>query len=161
MSYRSEFKSVESDAKWTFWRIFWFIVGVTIVCSIVGFGLTMLAKPAAIIDKVTDPDRVIFNYEWYQDTYNDCLALDKQIVNAQNQVDTLQSSLNADRSTWGREDKTEWNRLSSVVGGMRTQRDSVIADYNAKSKMLTRNLFKDRSLPYKLEVVDDKTVEAF
>lgn len=161
MSYRNDFKTVEREAYWTGWRIFLFIIIASILLGSFGFVFKMLSKPAEIVDKVTNTDRIIFNYEWFFETYHDCLAFDEQIKTADAQLTSFTDTLNDDRNSWAREDRTEWNRLNTIVLGLRQQRSSVIQEYNAKSKELTRKLFKDNSLPYQLEVRDDITVEKY
>lgn len=160
-SYREDTNTFVKEARWTFWKILGLVLLIGIVVSSIGFVLRIASRPAEVIDKVTNADRIIFNYELFFDTYNDTLAMDKQIQNTVKQISNLEESLGPDRANWAREDKTEWNRLNSVLLGLRTQRDSVVADYNSKSKQLTRNLFKDRSLPYSLAVVDDVTVPTY
>jgi hypothetical protein len=157
MTYRSEAQTVIKETRWTFWKVFWLILLITVMLSITSFALKMASRPAEVIDKVTNADRIIFNYEWFFDTYNDTQALDRQIQGVAKQIEVMGLLLGADRNAWSREDRTEWNRLNAVLLGLRTQRDTVIADYNSKSSQLTRNLFKDRSLPYQLQVIDDTT----
>lgn len=160
MSYRDEFKQARRETVWTFWRVLPLGVMAFVAIGSISFVLSMLSRPAQVVTRVTDPDRIIQNYEWFEETYNDALALDRQIGNAQSQVSGFIESA-GERSDWSREDKTEHSRLNSIVLGLRNQREGVVAEYNAKSNLLTRNLFKGSELPYQLRVQEDTTVEVW
>lgn len=158
--YRKEVNMLTKESWWTFWKVLLFIVPILLILSILIWVLGLLSRPAQIIDRVTQPDRIIQNYEWFEETYNDTGALDSQISNAQLQVDSFSDGLGS-RDTWSRDDRIEFNRLNAIVLGLRNQRDSVVAQYNARSNQITRNLFKGSSLPYQLKVVGDSTMEVW
>jgi hypothetical protein len=156
--YRNEVKAVVRESKWTFWRLFWPLLLLPIVIGIMGWAITMLSRPGQVIKRVTEPDRIIQNYEWFENTYNDALAIDRQIKTAQQSVADFGASA-GDRANWKRADTTEFSRLGSVLQGLRYQRDNIISDYNARSKLLTRNLLKGHELPYQINIIEDKIRE--
>ena len=51
---------------------------------------------------------------------------------------------------WSREDRASAASHSAAVNGIGMQRASMIAEYNARSAMSNRNLFKAKHLPYRL-----------
>ena len=158
--YRNEVRSATKEVQWTLGYIVWRLILVVVILSALGWALTILTRPAQVVERVTDPDRIIQNYEWFEETYNDVQALDRQITNAQSQVSAFGEGLGP-RDGWTRTDREEYNRLNTVVLGLRNQRDGVIADYNARSNQITRNLWKGGTLPYQLKLVDDKTTEVW
>lgn len=158
--YRDEVKAAVRESKWTFWRIFWPFLLLFIVVGIMGWAITMLSRPGQVIKKVTEPDRIIQNYEWFEATYNDALAIDRQIKTAQQSVVDFEASA-GDRANWKRADTIEHSRLNSVLQGLRYQRDNIVSDYNARSNQLTRNLFKGSELPYQLDVTDGQITEVW
>lgn len=158
--YRREVTDLAKEARWTFWRILWFVLLISIVVGVVSFGITLLSRPGQIIERVTEPDRIIQNYEWFENTYNDALAMDRQSKTATQSVDRFGQTAGP-RTDWKRADTLEHSRLSSILQGLRNQRDNAVADYNARSNQLTRELFKGSELPYQLDVSDDYIVEVW
>ena len=158
--YRNEVTNLAKEARWTFWRLFWLIFFISIVLGVVGWGVTLLSRPAQIIERVTEPDRIIQNYEWFENTYNDAMALDRQIKTAMQSVDGFEQAAGP-RADWKRADALEHSRLSSILQGLRNQRDNVVSDYNARSNQLTRRLFKGSTLPYQLDISDNYIVEVW
>lgn len=159
--YRESVREMLKEGGWTFGKILWYGSLALILVGAVGWFITMLAKPAALVNKVTDPDRIIQNYEWFEESYNDALALDEKIKTTQSQIDSQFSGMPTDRNEWSRSNQEEFNRLNSVVVGMRSQRESIVADYNARSKMITRQLWKNPALPYQIDVEDDQIKETW
>lgn len=156
-SYRNEFRGAVREGWWTGNRIIWLIFLLVLFGGALGFIGRMLSRPAAIIDRVTQPDRVIQNYEWFEEAYNDCLALDNRIATTLKQIDSQFEGLPADRTQWSRQDRDAYNQWQITLNGQRSQRENIVAEYNTKSKLITRNLWKAPHLPYQLEVVDDQT----
>ncbi|QIG69791.1 hypothetical protein EVB81_222 [Rhizobium phage RHph_I46] len=103
-------------------------------------------SPVAVVSKTFDADNIIYNYEWFKRQYNDIIAFNQKIDIAQSQISRFEESAGP-RTNWTFEDKQEANRLNSVVLGLRNQRESMIAEYNAKSSMVNRSIFKTDDLP--------------
>lgn len=158
--YRDEIETIVRESKWTFWRIFWSLLLLFIVIGIASWTITVLSRPGQVIKRVTEPDKIIQNYEWFEATYNDALAIDRQIKTAQQSVIDFETSA-GDRANWKRADTIEHSRLNSILQGLRYQRDNIVSDYNARSNQLTRNLFKDSELPYQLNVEDGQIMEVW
>lgn len=156
-SYRSEARSAMRKGLWTGSWIIVIVFLLSMLASGLGFVGRMLSRPAAVVDRVTNPDRVISNYEWFEEAYNDCLALDGKIATTLQQISTQFEGLPQDRSTWSRQDRDAYSQWNVTLNGQRSQRQNIVAEYNAKSKMITRQLWKAPHLPYQLEIVDDQT----
>lgn len=157
--YRAEINRGIAKTRWTMGAVFFKLIlpGLVVIGGFF-WALSILTRPAQVIDEVLQPANIIQNYEWFELTYNDALALDRQIKGAQSQIATFEDSA-GDRSGWDRIDKTEHARLNAILQGLRQQRESVIADYNARSNLLTRSIFKGADLPYQLSIIEDQTVE--
>lgn len=137
------------------------IIGIIVLIFILGIVGKLLIIPqfavnkaldtsVEVIDKTLDADNVLHEYHWFKQQYEDVLAIDVKLEQANKVVSEYKEEL-GDRSTWTYEDKTEYSRLMSIRDGFEYQRQDMIAKYNAKSKMLDKQLFKDKSLPYQLE----------
>ena len=93
-----------------------------------------------LIQHTVDVDTAFSNYEWFHNTYQDILATQAKIKTA---YDMTQQS--------GISQETKENYLTNYTGAI-NYLQSTVADYNAKSSMWNRTLFKDKKLPYTIKV---------
>ena len=150
--YRKEISKASSEVKWTLSQFIfkWWLplVALLIVMGCVSWVAKIASQPAKIVSKTMDADNVIHNYEWFKQTAEDITATISKIKTSQEQIDSF-VSVAGPRTAWTFEDKTEYSRLASVVTGLKNYRDDLAATYNARSKMINRNIFEgDTSLPY-------------
>ena len=113
----------------------------------IGSGINM---PYDILQKTMTGDNAISNYEWFKRQEESIKALNKKEITAQEQFDSYSQLLSKDREKWDREDKIEYSRLQTIVSGLKMQTDDAIAEYNARSNMANRNIFKD-NLPVNIK----------
>lgn len=107
-----------------------------------------------VVEIVADGDRIVYSYEWFHRQFEDILANERQFRNAERSRSDWLSSMPA-RSEWDIFDKQEGDRLRSIVLSLENHREELIGDYNAKSKMVTRQIFKGKTLP---ETIDAEFV---
>lgn len=105
-----------------------FILIYLIISSI--FSIWPFSVAAGITKKVVNEKSIIYNYEWYYDMYNQIQA---QTIN----YNSMESKA------------VEKNGLRMVINTM-------IGEYNSKSKQITRNLWKAEDLPYQMELIGVK-----
>lgn len=103
-----------------------------------------------ITDKTLDADNVIYNYEWFKSQKEAISASYQKLVIAQDAVKKFEDSAGA-RKEWTFEDKNEHARLNAVAQGIESITKDMIAEYNAKSQMANRNIFKDGLIPDTME----------
>lgn len=118
------------------------ITGLSVVGGALTFGTNLLSQPARIVQKTFDADNVINNYEWFKQQYNDILAMDKKIANAEAQK-TAWLETAPPRDKWATQDRQMFNQLSSIALGLANQRETMVSAYNARSEMVNRSIFKD------------------
>jgi hypothetical protein len=125
------------------WKISVFVLilfGIT-TCTVV-----VVNKPFSVVGGTLDNDNVKYNYEWFKTRHESILSLEVQIDQAQDQVIELKAELGP-RDKWHREDRAEYARLRAVVLGLEAARAQQAADYNARSKMINRSIFKGTDTP--------------
>lgn len=107
--------------------IYWFIGLIFIISGIVWF----LNRSVAIVDNG------IIHYEEFQELYNTCEKINTDLCNMKDLPET---------------DKM-FEQFSKVqrMNTLRTNLNRWVEDYNAKSKMWNRSLWKSNSLPYQLQ----------
>jgi len=151
---RREVQEGTKLAPWTIWRVAVRVVlpimGVVLVLGGVLWTCGIVGTPAKVLEKTLDPDRVIYNYEWFGSAYQHVRALDQQIVDAQQAVTAFETAAGA-RTGWDYNDKQEDARLHAILDGLRQQRHTEAAEYNARSAQKTRNFTKSDNLPERLE----------
>jgi hypothetical protein len=130
-------------------KILWIVLLFTVVLSTIGFIFNPFAQGARIVNKTIDADNVIYNYEWFKKTHENYLASLVKIKTAEEQVAQFKEDAGP-RKDWSFEDKTEYSRIQSVVTGLKNHSEDIRAEYNAKSKMVNRKIFKGGDLPSEL-----------
>ena len=128
------------------------VVVVVVVFWVLGFFGNAFNQGRRIIDKTIDADNVIANYEWFKQRHESIQAIDGKIVDSQEAVDAFKAELGP-RKDWHREDRIEHDRLNTVLLGLKQQREDMAAEYNARSRMVNRSIFKtgDTQLPERIE----------
>lgn len=121
--YDSEFKNETNFSKRT---LIW-IVGFVVVVSVVGF---FMSRSVDVVDNG------IVHYEEFQEIYNTCQKINTDLatVRAVDEKDRMfdQFSKNAQ------------------IAQKRQQMSRWVEEYNGKSRMINRSIWKSSSLPYQL-----------
>ena len=147
-------------------RIIFTIIGVVAIVIVIGTVLRIAFLPMravdrglgtaeGIIDETLNADNALYNYEWFKQTHEDIKAIEAKISIAMQSVDGYEASLPEDHLLWSFEMSTEWNRLRAVEQGLRSQYEQVVANYNARSEMANRAIFKDGLIPSVIEMSAD------
>lgn len=113
--------------------ITWCSVGV----GIINFGANQAQK---VINRTIDADTAFTNYEWFHTTYNDILSTRDKIKDAY--ALSIQQNITDDMRAMY---QVNYSGLTNFIRTM-------VSEYNAKSSMWNRTLFKDKNLPYKIRV---------
>ncbi len=125
-------------------------IGLSVFVVVIFFAIfgRFFREGSRIIDKTIDADNVIYNYEWFKQRHQDVQAIDTKIEQANQAVNQFKDD-NGERSGWDMFDKQEYDRLNSVAIGLQQQRADIVAEYNARSRMANRSIFKagDTELP--------------
>lgn len=123
----SEFESEVSGyfgQKWG--RIIVLSVGAMLICF--GFMFFMNIWPfsvaSGVVNKVINPTSIVSNYEWFTDQYNSILSQKANIE--------MMSK-----------DSKELQGMIMVLNGN-------IAEYNSRSRQITRNMWKSQELPFEI-----------
>jgi hypothetical protein len=138
---------------------------IFILLILIGWGIKIAFFPAHVInkgieagyqiaDKTLDADNILQNYEFFKQQYQDYKALVSTVEMSQKQVADYKAQLPAKRDSWSESDKNELDRLNIVLVGQKQQLNNIASEYNAKSKMQNRSLFKTKDLPYELDYVN-------
>lgn len=125
-----------------------------IVVSLIGVGIKVVFFPVTTLDKsiniaydvvgeTLDAENAIYNYEWFkeQEAYIRTCLKNEEI--AKEEWELFKDSLPEDREKWTREDKAEESSLRNSYYALQKLTNKAIEDYNAKSSMVNRTIFKD------------------
>jgi hypothetical protein len=109
-----------------------------IALSVLSFGIWTCNKATNAADYVVDNG--FTNYEQFQDIYNTCSKLNTDLGNMQSLP----------------ENDKMFDQFSKAqrVNAIKTNLNRWVEDYNAKSKMWNKALWKSKQLPYQLSVND-------
>lgn len=142
-------------------KIIGIVIGAILLMSVVGIigGIISLPFHAAsnivdtghgVIDKTLNADNAIYNYEWFKQQKQDIEVAKGQYQNALQSEDAFKAAA-GDRKDWTFEDKIEAARLSAITLGLKNQIIQRTQDYNARSNMANRDIFRDGVLPNLME----------
>lgn len=126
------------------------VIAVLIAAPVACTAYNVYTAPSRVISQTMGTNNIINNYEWFKRQYNDIQAVDKKIIFAETQFNDFNAAAGP-RSTWTFEDKTESARLMSIVTGLKSNRESMVSLYNARSQMANRSIFKTNDLPENIE----------
>ena len=102
-----------------------------------------------IIDQTYTADNAIYNYEWFKTQYEKIQATEKQIDNTMMLKDDFKETY-GEASTWDWSTKEEYGRISTTLLGQKNHYESLVADYNARSNMANRVIFKGK-IPFSVD----------
>jgi hypothetical protein len=124
---------------------------IIVIVSVLGFVLYPVVQGARVVEKTLDADNMIYNYEWFKQRNQDIRSIDAKIVASEASVSMFKEDAGP-RKEWKREDREEYARLSAVLLGLKQQRADLAAEYNARSQMANRSIFKTDELPSSIPV---------
>lgn len=112
---------------------------------------TQIDSAGNIIDKTYDADNAIYNYEWFKTQYEDIQATERIIKNTKTEMDAYKE-LYGNASDWDWQTKQDYNSLQKKYLGQQNYYEDLVAEYNARSNMANREIFKDK-LPLHVDKV--------
>lgn len=134
-------------------RWIWWSVGIVafaalgaVILAYVGAGASVATAPAGVIARTANPGNIIANYEWFKQQYQDIGAMDARLSAARDAITRFEQSAGP-RTGWQFEERQESARLNQIVAGLEGQRASMIAEYNARTQMANRDIFRTHDLP--------------
>jgi len=101
-----------------------------------------------IRDEVTDSNYAVQNYEWFKTQQQKINSMQNQIENQRRQLKDYKDTHNISDLSYTQE--RQYNRMTNRLLGYQNQYENLVADYNARMNMETRNLYND-SLPLEME----------
>lgn len=129
------------------------LLGLMVLSVVGGAGfwfLGLVSQPARVVSKTFDADNMIYNYQWFKQQYADIEAISTKADNADAALKAFETSA-GDRTAWTFEDKQRDQQLASIALGLKNQRASMVAEYNARSQEVNRSIFKTGDLPDHIE----------
>ncbi len=145
--YKKDTNEFITETRWTFFSVFFkLVLPIVLFMAVLGFAWKSCGQPAAVVEKTIDADNMIYNYEYFKVAYEDIKALDQKILVAQDDLSTFKGEAGS-RKEMDREDKIENSRLTTILSGLKAQRETQRAEYNARSKMSNRSFLKTKDLP--------------
>jgi hypothetical protein len=124
--FRNEFEGYLGKGAFKFLKVASILAAIYILSALV-FGLFPFSVASGVVNKVVNSTAIINNYQWFYDQYN---TIQAQQANYESvPVDAYERN------------------------GMRMVLNNSIAEYNSRSKQITRNLWKADNLPYQINLI--------
>jgi len=112
---------------------------------------TQIDSAGNVITKTYDADNAIYNYEWFKQQYEDIQATERIISNTYIQMEAYKD-LYGNASEWDWQTRQDYNSLQTKFLGQQNFYEDLVAEYNARSQMANREIFKDK-LPLHVDKV--------
>ncbi len=104
---------------------------------------TQIDSAGNVITKTYDADNAIYNYEWFKQQHEDILATERIILNTDTQMKAYKD-LYGNASEWDWQTRQDYNSLQTKFLGQQNFYEDLVAEYNARSQMANREIFKDK-----------------
>lgn len=117
------------------------VKNLTVVVMVVSLIVLLLVglKACGVVDKATNTDRIIYNYEWFHSSYNDIQGIEQQIKNKEELLNVMKADSNTDQM--------DLKKVEIELSGLKNMRVNFISEYNAKASQVNRSIWKSGSLP--------------
>lgn len=153
--FRADDRFVRGEAGHSGRRWLWWGVGMVALMTVMGVGLSycgtasrVATAPGRIIERTVDPERVIQNYEWFRTQYQDIESFTQQIeIQGAARNRFLCEMRDVPRREWSDNDQYRYGQIDDRFNGLQAQRRRMIGEYNARTAMLNRNLFRGADVP--------------
>lgn len=103
-----------------------------------------------VIENTYDAEKAVNEYEWFRQQYRDIEAQRQQIENHQEELDRFYEIHGKDAEEWSRTAAEDHSRIQKRITGNQNKLEQMVADYNARSDMANREIFKCH-LPYQVD----------
>jgi len=148
--YRDGVNTGINEAWWTVFRLAGCFVSLFLFLFVLGLGCWGWKTTFGVVERVVNPDAIVQNYEWYEQQMRDIKAIEGQIKDAEAATKRFKDD-NGPSKNWAFDQREEYARLNSHITGLSQARRSMIQTYNARASMITRNLWKSKTLPHQIE----------
>lgn len=96
-----------------------------------------------IVDTVNDADNAIYNYEWFKTQHEKIIAAEKNAQVTHDSMNQFKADFGEPKD-WDWQTKQMYNQKSTTFAGQQQHYNDLVAEYNARSEMSTRNIFDDK-----------------
>lgn len=137
------------------WRWVFGAIGVALavwlVFVVVGWITQPVRTASAVREKVGNADNVLYQYEHFHDLCAGVRAVDSKISAKREEIAAYDKRHPDGDKSDQFQAASKRDRLDTELTGLQQQRADQVETYNADSAKANRALFKDGSLPYRLD----------
>ncbi|TSC81674.1 MAG: hypothetical protein G01um101420_920 [Parcubacteria group bacterium Gr01-1014_20] len=142
---RSEYRGAVAEgigeAKWTFWKIFWVVVGLIVVLTVAGFALGLFGETAQVAQEQFGPRASLAKYEWFIERATMIEKADADVAMFEGRVrgvDEQYAAYGPDKAKWAPHIQAEYNsarqQARDDLVSVKSQRNNLAREYNAASE---------------------------
>ncbi len=133
MSYRDDYRRVESDYFWTLPKALFALVVLIASLSFSGYVFGWFSETAKVAQDQFGPQAMLTKYEWFKDA---SAQLDKKQADIgvyERRFQALRDSYSdAPRAKWARDDREQLNIWQSEVAGIKASYNQLASEYNSQ-----------------------------
>lgn len=151
---REDFEA-ETGVRWRPGRWIAITLAALLAVTLVGWLFGLLTLPfrtaAGVSERIGNPDNVLFQYEHFHDLCAAVRTDDAQIQAKQDEIKAYDKRHPDGDPSDAYQAAPKRDRLGTELSGLKQHRAGLVETYNADSAKYNRALFKDNSLPDRLD----------
>lgn len=131
-SYRDEFSSTLRDARWSFWRIFWTVIGAGILVSAIMVPVSLCTETVQVAREELGPRALLAKYGWFKDAAAQLARKDADLRIVEAQIAAANAGMGGKPVyEWPRDAREQLSVWAQQLAGMKSSRNDLAAEFNA------------------------------
>lgn len=149
--YRGAVTDVVTEGRWTFHKVFWPIVGLMIILSVVGYAFGWFGEAAQVAQEEFGATAALQKYEWFIEQQTMIQKADADVAMFEGRVRGVEdqyASYGPDKAKWSPHIQVEYNsarqQARDDLVAVKSQRNTLAREYNAASEKFNWAPFQTR-----------------
>jgi hypothetical protein len=151
MSWKSYENAAEKGPMSLFWKIFFVLLVISIVTSVIGYALGWFGEAAEVAQEEFGPRAALEKYEWFINQANGIEKMDQDIALFESRVKSVEeqyAGYGSSMSEWPPHIQAQYNRERQQARedllAVASQRNNLVRDYNAQSEKFNWKPFQTK-----------------
>jgi len=150
--YKKTYRETAPVARWTLKKVLLWGIGLSIVFGGLSIVTGVFSSAKGVMDRTLDPDNIIYNYEWFHSKNQAYISYKAQKTELKQQLSGFKDLAGANSREWSRAEREAYTQINNQLMGVAQHVRDIAAEYNARTGMANREIFKSGDLPDSLPI---------
>jgi hypothetical protein len=148
--YRSTVSMGINEARWTFGKVFFPLLGLIFVLSVTGYLMGWFGEATKVAQEEFGPEKALEKYEWFIEQTAGIAKMDQEVENFKLRVQNVDAQYlgYGEKTSWSPDVRMQYNKAygqaSDDLIAIISQRNNLVREYNAASAKFNWAPFKTR-----------------